>query len=119
MVIAQALHKAEGLIPLRVVPGEGAVAIEHRLAVRLHHVGIEQQNDILIDHGVGIVVVAQFLLEGFPGGKKRLPVFRVRQPGFLPGHVVIVKDRGVDGDRQAVELAVDGGGLQILSLILA
>ncbi|MNP55877.1 hypothetical protein D3C76_1505540 [compost metagenome] len=119
MVVAQAFHKAEGLLPLGVVPGEGTIAVEHWFVMGLHHPGIEQQDNVLIDHRVGVVAVAELLLEHFPGGKKVIPGFRVRQPGFLPGYVVVVKDRGIDRDRQAVELAFDGGGLQILGLVLA
>ena len=119
MVIAQPLHKVEGFNPLRVVPGKLTVAVEHRLLVFLHHVGVEQQNHVLIDHGVRIVVVAQFLLEHLPGGEEFVPGFRIGQPGFLPGDIVVVKDRRVNRDRQAVELAFDGGGLQIFGLILA
>ena len=120
MAVDKLLIHAEEVRPLRFAVGEfAALLIDGRLVVFLHHVRVEQGQHVLVLKHHRVVLFPEFAFESFPRRQQFIPGFREGDARLFPRFVVKVENAGGDRHRDAVELAVDRGGLQLFGVKLA
>ena len=120
MAVDQLFVHLEELDPLLFAVGEFlGFIVDSRLVVLLNHVRVQQRQGVLMLQHHRVVLLAELAFKGFARRHQLIPGFWVGDAGFFPGFIVKVEDAGGDGNGNAVELAVHGGGLQLLGVKLA